>query len=253
MIAYSDLFLVAGSLFIGSFLTASSRAWPNWSEILNGRSRCSECGHGLTIAELVPVISFVRQKGQCRHCKTAIWPGHPIGEILALLIALAAVITTNGATTWLAVGLGWVLLFGALVDARTHLLPDFVTLGLIPLGLGASYLTGGGAGLIGATLGVIIGYASLAGLAWAYKNFRGRDGIGMGDAKLLAAGGAWCGAYALPWIVAIGAGGTLVFVAILALLGRNVTGQTAMPFGPGLALGIFIAYLINQFPFAPGI
>ena len=167
-----------------------------------------------------------------------------------MIIAITAVLATDGPTTWLAVGLGWVLLFGALVDARTHLLPDIVTLGLIPLGLGASYLTGSMSGLIGATLGAIIGYASLAGLAWAYKKFRGRDGIGMGDAKLLAAGGAWCGAYALPWIVAIGAGSTLIFVAILALLGRDVSGKTALPFGPGLALGIFIAYLISQFPFA---
>ncbi len=167
---------------------------------------------------------------------------HPIGEICALAIAIVAVIAFDGATTLAAALFGWVLLFGALVDLRTFLLPDIVTLGLIPAGFGMAYIGGGREALVLAAIAAVAGFASLALIAWIYRRLRGRDGLGIGDAKLLAAGGAWAGPIALPWIVAIGAGATLLIVVIGHFLGRKADAETAVPLGPGLAAGCFLAY-----------
>ena len=252
MNTYLDLFLIASALFIGSFITATANAWPKWGAVLVRRSGCGECGRTLTIRELIPVISYFAQKRHCACGKVEIWSGHPFGEAAALSIAVSAVLVSTGVATVSAIFLGWVLLFGALVDARTGLLPDVVTLGLIPVGLGVSFYLGGTVGLWAACLGAVIGFSALFLIATIYKHVRGREGIGMGDAKLLAAGGAWCGVMALPWIVAIGAGATLVYVAIRSFGGAKISGKTAIPFGPGLSLGVFTAHLLSQQTFATG-
>lgn len=251
MSSFFDLFLVAAGLFVGSFITAAARAWPDWSVLLRPRSGCEGCGRPLGLTELVPVASYLVQRGKCRSCGTAIWSGHPIGEAGALAVALAAVFLTDGWAAPVTALLGWTLLFGALVDARTQLLPDLVTLGLIPAGLAAAWLMPGPPAILDASLGAIFGFAVLWGLGAAYRLIRKREGLGMGDAKLLAAGGAWCGLYALPWIVAIGAGATLIFIAIKAVLGEKLGPDTPIAFGPGLCAGIFVAHLIVQhaFPF----
>ena len=95
-----------------------------------------------------------------------------------------------------------------------------------------------------------MGYALFWLIETVYRLIRKRDGLGRGDAKLLAAGGAWCGLLALPWIVAIGAGLTLFGVAIASLFGTKLTRDLALPFGPGLAAGVFIAFLLVRSPLA---
>lgn len=252
MNTFLDLFLLASALFIGSFLTATALCWPDWAAVLRPRSGCGNCGRTLRMQEQIPVVSYVFQRGRCAACASPIWPGHPIGELAALLIVVAAVLVTDGPATLVASLLGFALLFGALVDARTHLLPDVVTLGLIPAGLAWAWFSHGTPGLLDSSLGAILGFSVLFLIGWLYRQLRGREGLGMGDSKLLAAGGAWCGALALPWIVAIGAGATLVFVAALALSGRKITGDLALPFGPGLAFGVFAAHLLVQPVFATG-
>ena len=239
---FLDVFLIAASPFIGSFITASSRSWPDWGKIATGRSSCDECGRLLSPFELIPVISFVIQRGKCRSCDTPVSWTHPVGELLALGIAILAIFAFEGWMSLAAMIFGWVLLFGALVDLRTFLLPDVSTLGLIPLGLILGYLSGGLDTLWMHALAALIGFASFALIGEAYKRLRGREGLGLGDAKLLAVGGAFSGLFALPWIVMIGAGVTLFFVAIGHVLGRKASGDTAVPLGPGLAAGCYLAY-----------
>ncbi|MEE2525557.1 A24 family peptidase [Hyphobacterium sp. HN65] len=241
---FLDVFLIAAGPFIGSFITASSRAWPDWRQIALGRSACSECGHRLRPWELIPVVSFFLQKGKCRKCGAPIWPLHPVGEIVALIIPLIAVLAFDGGWTLAASLFGWVLLFGALVDLRTFLLPDVVTLGLVPPGLALAFLSGGPGGFLEHLLAALLGFATLAGIAWLYRRLRGREGLGMGDAKLLAAGGAWAGPFALAWSVAIGAGVTLFIVSIAQLLGSKTEAETPVPLGPGLAAGCYLAYCL---------
>lgn len=241
---FLDVFLLAASPFIGSFVTASSRSWPDWVRITTGRSSCDNCERRLSPFELIPVVSFLIQRGKCRACGAPVSWIHPVGELLALIIGILAVLAFDGGWTVAAALFGWILLFGALVDIRTFLLPDVVTLGLIPAGLAISYLSGGMDAVWLKSLAALIGFASLAIISETYKRLRGREGLGLGDAKLLAAGGAWAGPFALPWIVMLGAGATLFIVVIGHILGRKATADTAVPLGPGLAAGCYLAYCL---------
>lgn len=241
---FLDVFLIAAGPFIGSFITASSRAWPDWKQIATGRSACSECGHRLRPWELIPIASFLLQNGKCRTCSAPIWPLHPVGEVIALIIPVIAVIAFDGGWSLAASLFGWMLLFGALVDLRTFILPDVVTLGLIPPGLLLAWISGGLDRFLDHALATLTGFVSLAVIAWAYRRLRGREGLGLGDAKLLAAGGAWSGLFALSWTVALGAGVTLLAVVIAHFLGQKVRGDMAVPLGPGLAAGCYLAYCL---------
>jgi leader peptidase (prepilin peptidase)/N-methyltransferase len=167
----------------------------------------------------------------------------------AVAMAMAASAVALGAAQPLGVVLGWALLVLAIVDAATLRLPDIVDLPLIAVGLAAS-----AAGWIGAAqpfwprlldhlAGAGLGYAALAGLAMLYRRARGRSGLGMGDAKLTAAGGAWLGAAALPSMVLIGCAVAFGWVAIRWLRSGQTSLQRPLPFGPGLAAGVWIAWV----------
>jgi len=150
------------------------------------------------------------------------------------------------ATVALAVSLAWL----AWIDARSFRLPDIGTLPLILAGitLNAVFLGTPWTSLIGAGLG----YGSFVAIETGYRKLRGRDGLGRGDAKLMAAAGAWCGGWLLPLIVLVGAFSALTFVAILALLQRRLPGTTqAFPFGPWLAVGFLIGWIHRAY--GPGL
>jgi leader peptidase (prepilin peptidase)/N-methyltransferase len=159
----------------------------------------------------------------------------------ALAAAWAAAVT-DGWPFALGCALALALLLLAEVDRRTMMLPDMVTLPLITAGL-----------VVAATLaparwsdhvtGALAGFAALAGIAWAYARLRGREGLGLGDAKLLAAAGAWLGWQALPGVVLIGAAGALIAALIGRARGRPLSAFQAVPFGPTLALGLWIGWL----------
>ena len=133
-----------------------------------------------------------------------------------------------------------VCLFGilaalAVIDFRTFILPDFLTLPLIIIGLGFAHTQNA---LKPAIIGAVIGFTGFVLLEVAYKYLRGKDGLGRGDAKLLAAGGAWCGWYGLPFIILIASAFGLVHALMLAKKNSD-----ALPFGPHLAAGIFLTWL----------
>ncbi len=239
-----EIFLLAASPFVGSFITMAARAWPDWSRVMAARSACDGCGRILTAGELIPVIGYVAQRGRCRCGTHAIWPLHPVGELLAIGIAAACVTVASGAGAWLAALFGWALLFAALADIRTLELPDVVTLGLIPAGLGAALLRGGPDAAVQGAAAAVLGFAALGAVAWLYRRTRGREGLGMGDAKLLAAAGAWTAPLALPWIIAGAAAATLLGLGIARLAGTRIPADMAVPFGPGLALAAFAAHLV---------
>lgn len=127
----------------------------------------------------------------------------------------------------------------AWIDMRTLRLPDPLTLPLIGAGLVQSwYFTGD---VRNALIGAAAGYLFFLAIEKGYKALRGHDGLGRGDAKLLAAGGAWCGWIGLPWIVLIASGAGLAFAGALTLLGRRP--DSMMPFGPFLALGMALVWI----------
>ena len=239
--AWLGLFVIASGPFIGSFVSASASSWPQYGNIISRRSRCAACGHMLGLAELIPILSFIVQKGRCKACAAPIARQHVMAELASTLIAVAAVLVFSGWMIPVSALFGAVLLFIALVDYRTRLIPDGATFGLVAGGLTLAFVLHGQSGLKSALIGSVAGYGAFWLVAYLYRRLRGREGLGLGDAKLLAAGGAWLGPLALPWVVLLAASGTLVTV----LLSRrgNLHRDTALPFGPALAFAIYALWL----------
>jgi leader peptidase (prepilin peptidase)/N-methyltransferase len=200
-------------------------------------SRCPQCGHALAWFENIPLLSFIVQRGRCRACAAPIAVRYPLVELAAAGLAMVAV-RAFGLTpeAVLVMVFLWTLLALAVIDARTLLLPDRLTLGLLWAGLLANALGYWSAlPLPDAVLGALAGYASLAAVAWGYAQLTGREGMGLGDAKLLAALGAWLGWLALPLMVLL-ASLLALLVGGLALWRGRADRHTALPFGPFLAL-----------------
>lgn len=138
--------------------------------------------------------------------------------------------------------LAWTLLVLALVDLLDLRLPNVLTFGLAAAGLAYAAATPG-EGLLDHGLGLVAGYALLAGLAAGFRRWRGVDGLGLGDAKLLAAGGAWLGWAALPSVLLLASGSALAVVGLRVLLGRPLDRTEVLPLGPSLALAIWLVWL----------
>jgi leader peptidase (prepilin peptidase)/N-methyltransferase len=218
------------------------REATGWSGLLRGRSRCDSCGTRLGARDLVPLWSWLLSRGRCRYCDAAVPPFYPLVELGAAAIGAASLGVAPDHVGLLAAVLGWWLLALALIDLRSWRLPDALTLPLIATGVAAAaagFLPA--ADLPRSAAGAVLGYLILAGLGWAYRRLRGREGLGLGDAKLLAAAGAWLGADALAWLVLAAASGGLA----LALLRGPVRAETPVPFGPPLALAFWLLFLLQ--------
>ena len=228
--------------FVGSFLGVLIQRLPDGRPVVTGRSACDQCGHRLGARDLVPFISYLVSHGRCRHC------GQPIGwfpvavEAAALGVAGWAATASDGPGVWLTCLLGWTLLTAAWIDIRAMILPDVLTLPLLLAGLIVTAAISPDA-LTDRALAAGLGYLVLAGTALAYRRLRGRDGLGLGDAKLLAALGAWLGLNGLPGVLLLASCSGLLAAGAALLLGKRVTATTAIPFGPFLALAGWLVWL----------
>lgn len=173
--------------------------------------------------------------------------GHTLWFLLGLLATfgfVAAIFQNSavfaGSHIWITLFLASILIALSAIDIDRYILPDWLTLPLILIGVGYSSLFGVGALLSGA--GVIIGYGLVAGLAWYWRKRFGKEGIGLGDAKLLAAGGAWVGVAAIPVILLVSSGVALALIGLFALITKTSGNGTYIPFGPLLSLGIWFAW-----------
>jgi leader peptidase (prepilin peptidase)/N-methyltransferase len=204
------------------------------------RSACPSCGHPISALENIPVVSWLALRGRCRACGTPISVRYPIVEIAGGLLAVAAVAAFGPTPKAVAACvLLWSLLALALIDADTQYLPDDLTLPLLWAGLVAN-LFGLFTPLASAVIGAVAGYLSLWSVYWAFKLIRGKEGMGYGDFKLLAALGAWLGWKMLPLIILLSSvAGAVIGLGLIAFRGRDHT--VPLPFGPYLALAGAIA------------
>jgi leader peptidase (prepilin peptidase)/N-methyltransferase len=213
------------------------------------RSRCPHCGHQITALENIPILSWLVLRGACSACKAPISIRYPIVEgVTGLMTAFAAWHFGFG---WAAAGailFVWAMIALTGIDFDTQLLPDSITLPLIWLGL-LFNIGGTFASLTSAVIGAVAGYLSLWSVYWGFKLATGKEGMGFGDFKLLAAIGAWLGWQMLPLTILLSSFvGAVVGVALIVLAkrGRNVP----IPFGPYLAaaglLALFWGKPLNQ-------
>ena len=251
--------LVVVSLCVGSFLNVvilrlprmMEEAWQRECAALSGeteadedsrtslglstpRSHCPSCGTTIGALDNIPVLSYLMLRGRCRHCGVGISARYPLIEAAAAVIAVVTLITLGPSPQSLvALLLAWALITLAVIDLDTQLLPDSITLPLLWLGL-IFNATGGFVSLEAAFWGAVAGYLSLWSVYHLFRLLTGKEGMGYGDFKLLAALGAWLGWTLLPALILVSSlVGAIVGIALIAIRGhdRNIP----IPFGPYLA------------------
>lgn len=258
---FISLFGLLG-LLVGSFLNVAiyrlpkmmEREWREQYAELSGqettqqppynlrlpRSACPHCGHQISAVENIPVISYLLLRGKCKKCRAPISPRYPIVEAISgLLCTFAAWHFGFSAAAVGAVFFIWALIALTFIDFDTQLLPDDITFPLLWLGL-LFNMYDTFTSLNQAVMGAIVGYLALWSVYWLFKLVTGKEGMGYGDFKLLAAIGAWLGWQALPLVIMLSSiVGAVVGITLIVVArhGRNIP----IPFGPYLAGGGLIA------------
>jgi leader peptidase (prepilin peptidase) / N-methyltransferase len=242
VIAGSALLAMAASPFVGSFLGVVITRCGDPLSIVASRSRCEACGHALQALDLVPLVSWMARRGRCRFCDGAIGMFPPAIEIAALVIAIWAAMADAGWRMWATCLLGWLLLTLAIIDWRSLVLPDFLTAPLLAAGLIIAGIFDPAA-LSTDLAGIVAGFAIFFSVRVLYFRLRNREGIGLGDAKLLAAAGAWIGLRGLASAVLLGSLAALTIVLLQWLRGDAISRTDRVPFGAFLCLGIWLTWL----------
>ena len=204
------------------------------------RSRCPACGHAISAIENVAVLSYLALRGRCSACKARIGIRYPLVELLSGLTAYYCASRYGfGLAAFAAMGFVWALIAASAIDFDTQLLPDSITLPLLWAGLLVN-LPGTFTDLRSGVIGAVAGYLALWSVYWLFKFATGKEGMGFGDFKLLAAVGAWTGWQALLLVVLLSSFiGAAVGVALIVLArhGRNIP----IPFGPYLGAAGIVA------------
>jgi len=264
----SPFMLAAFGLCIGSFLNVvihrlpmmMDRAWRLDSAELLGvkidlpapitlstpRSRCPSCGHQITWQENIPLLSYLMLRGKCSACKTPISMRYPSIEIVTALL-FAACGWRFGARPEVLLWCGFVatLVALAMIDFDTQYLPDDLTLPLLWAGIVAAALGWLPISLSTSVGGAVAGYLALWFVFHAYRLIRGKEGMGAGDFKLLAALGAWLGWPLIPSIILL-ASAVGAIVGIVMIVARQHDREVPIPFGPYLAGGGIAALFFGE-------
>lgn len=212
-------------------------------------SRCPHCGHKIKPWENIPVISYLFLRGKCSNCKAGISARYPVIESLTGLLSVAVIFYVGVNWSGLAaLVFTWSLIALTMIDFDTYLLPDDITLPLLWLGLIANSFNTF-TDLPSALWGAIAGYLALWSVYKLFKLLTGKEGMGYGDFKLLAALGAWMGWQMLPQIILLSSlVGAVIGISMIVIRGRDK--NIPIPFGPYLAIAGWIAFIwgdtINQ-------
>ena len=219
-------------------------AWP--------RSHCPDCNHPISAIQNIPVLSYILLKGRCAHCKKAISLRYPVIEAFTALASV--VVAWRFGATWATPAvlvMTWFLVAMSLIDLDHKLLPDSMTLPLLWIGMLLALVEIGGAPILAgldirsSVIGAAAGYLSLWTVYQLFKLVTGKEGMGYGDFKLLAALGAWLGWQLLPLVIVLSAVvGSVVGVSLI-LTGRR-SSQAQIPFGPYLAGAGWLALLYGR-------
>jgi leader peptidase (prepilin peptidase)/N-methyltransferase len=248
-----DLAWMAAMLFspvAGSVVGELVKRLPGGRPVALPRSQCGACGRIRSAANRVPIVNDVISKGRCRTCTAPIASFNIAIELSAVAVSVwAAMVDSDPFRLWADCVFGWMLLALAWIDWRHLRLPDALTLPLIAFSLAATALLTP-AFVIESAVGAALGYSFFKGVALLHRVLRGHDGLGAGDAKLLAASGALVGWTGLPDVVLLAAMLGLGGVTLLHVSGRAFDRATAIPFGPYLAFATWIVRLHGPLVFS---
>jgi leader peptidase (prepilin peptidase)/N-methyltransferase len=268
--------LIVASLFlglvIGSFLNVVAyrlpqmmqRAWEAEAagepgggtaerfDLIWPGSRCPHCSHPIRAFHNIPVLSWILLKGRCAHCKESISARYPVVEALTAIASV--VVAAHFGASWAtpaALVLTWFLIALSLIDLDHKLLPDSMTLPLLWIGLLLALVEIDGAPIFAdldirsSVIGAAAGYLSLWSVYQVFKLLTGKEGMGYGDFKLLAALGAWLGWQMLPLVIVLSAAvGSVVGIGLIVSGQRSR--QAEIPFGPYLAGAGWLALLFGR-------
>jgi leader peptidase (prepilin peptidase) / N-methyltransferase len=206
------------------------------------RSACPKCGHMITAVENVPVLSWLVLRGKCRACKAPISARYPFVE--ALTGVLSGVLAWQFGFGWALAGalvFSWAMVALTFIDLDTTLLPDDITLPLVWLGLLLN-IQGTFVPLATAVIGAVVGYLALWSVYWGFKLLTGKEGMGYGDFKLLAAIGAFLGWKVVPLVILLSSFVGAAIGISMIVFARHKR-ETPIPFGPYLAIAGVIALM----------
>jgi leader peptidase (prepilin peptidase)/N-methyltransferase len=239
------LLIFSLGLCVGSFLNVVIHRLPLGESVVKPRSRCPKCKSLIPWYRNLPLISYVWLRGKCGDCGIKISLRYPLVELLtALLFTLTAYLHFNFLYWPFQFYFLAALVASTFIDLDHWIIPDKITLPGIVIGFLGSFLLPN-MPWIGSLAGIIAGGGILYLVAWAYRAYAGRDGIGGGDIKFLAMTGAFLGAQgALVTLVLSSALGSVLGIFLLVV--RKKSGGTAIPFGPFLALGALAAFLFGE-------
>lgn len=227
----------------GSFVNLVSVRLPRGEPVAFARSKTECCGRPLNPRELVPIASWLFQRGLCTQCGQRISVRHPLVELAGAGIGVWAGLASGSTIeATLTAILGWQLLLLALIDADTFWLPDRLTLPLLGSGLVAATLLPDRS-LLAALIGAVVGFLALALIRLGYRALRKREGLGGGDPILFAALGAWVGWTGLPSVLLWACAAGLSWVGAKMIVRRGVQADQPMPFGPFLVIGAWLTWL----------
>lgn len=246
-------FLIVGAAVlgavIGSFVGAVLVRLPQGQSVVHGRSKCDHCGKLLSPLELVPIFSFLAQRGKCRGCGGAIGGWALASEVAGSVIGVGAVLWARDGLTLAAMILGWQLLLLALLDLRHFWLPRALTgllaaSGAIVVAIEA-WVMGTIDPLLISVSGGAMGFVMLWAIARFYRRARGREGMGAGDPPLLGAIGLWLGPLGVVEVM-LGASILGIVAAIVMLVSkRKIAADTALPLGTCLAATAWPIFLVQ--------
>lgn len=241
--AVQILIVLAAGLALGSFVTLASYRLPLGEDIVIKPSRCPNCDTKLRFPDLWPVLSWLMSRGKCRHCKVKVSVRYPLTELATGSVCVLLFLKFGLTWQCLMLSLLWVaLMIMIVVDIEHYIIPDQLHCVLLPLGLlyqwqiGASpedvaqgFLLGGGIGLA---------------LHYGYRFLRRKEGLGFGDVKFLAVAGLWLGLKPIvPFLFFSG-----LFGVLTGLLWRVLQRGPIFPFGPSLALSMFLCVTYPEYP-----
>ncbi|MBE1291301.1 MAG: prepilin peptidase [Rhodobacteraceae bacterium] len=240
-----QLLILLLSPAIGSFIGLLADRLPRGEPIALTRSACRSCARPLAPRDLMPVLSFLITRGRCRHCGATL-PGWLLyTELAAIGLAVWAVMVAEVIPAPLIATALWLLLALCLCDLLWLRLPDLLTGALALFALGLSW-AGYGPSLMLALIGMVCGAGSFWGIRLIYRHLRGREGLGLGDVKLMAGLGALIGPFDLPLVVLIAAASLLAVAVSRALTGTTpLTARQPLPFGAALAAAGGLFYVLS--------